>query len=144
MESTTAYDQLAKGSLVMLLYDWIGDYPDPDNFLSPLLGCEQSRANRCLKGNSALSGSFWTEPGLQQALIRSTELEGQPRVALLQTIQRRVAAASPYLPVWLMAPVAWSGPGVSRPSYDGSGRVQLGDLQQERKPEPARPREARR
>ena len=65
-------------------------------------------------------------------------------MALLQTIQRRVAAASPYLPVWLMAPVAWSGPGVSRPSYDGSGRVQLGDLQQERKQEPARPREARR
>jgi len=128
MESTTAYDQLAKGSLVMLLYDWIGDYPDPDNFLSPLLGCEQSRANRCLKGNSALSGSFWTEPGLQQALVRSTELEGDRRVALLQAIQRRVAAASPYLPVWLMAPVAWSRPEVSRPHYDGSGRVQLADL----------------
>jgi peptide/nickel transport system substrate-binding protein len=144
MESTTAYDQLAKGSLVMLLYDWIGDYPDPDNFLSPLLGCEQSRGNRCLKGNSALSGSFWTEPGLQQDLIRSTELEGQPRVALLQTIQRRVAAASPYLPVWLMAPVAWSRPGVSRPSYDGSGRVQLGDLQQDVRPAPAHPREVRR
>ena len=131
MESTTAYDQLAKGSLVMLLYDWIGDYPDPDNFLSPLLGCEQSRGNRCLKGNSALSGSFWTEPGLQQALVRSTELEGDQRVALLQAIQRRVAAASPYLPVWLMAPVAWSRPSVSRPRYDGSGRVQLADLKLE-------------
>ncbi|MFM7086476.1 MAG: ABC transporter substrate-binding protein [Cyanobium sp.] len=136
MESTTAYDQLAKGSLVMLLYDWIGDYPDADNFLSPLLGCEQARGNRCLKGNSALSGSFWSEPGLQQALSRSTELQGAQRVQLLQTIQRRVAAASPYLPVWLMAPVAWSRPGVSPPRYDGSGRVVLADLHRLAAPRP--------
>jgi peptide/nickel transport system substrate-binding protein len=131
MESTTAYDQLAKGSLVMLLYDWIGDYPDADNFLVPLLGCERAEGDRCLEGNSALSGSFWTAPGLQEELQRNSELEGARRLPLLQGIQRRVAEASPYLPVWLMAPVAWSRPEVSAPRYDGSGRVLLGELRRE-------------
>ncbi|MFY8148835.1 MAG: ABC transporter substrate-binding protein [Prochlorococcaceae cyanobacterium] len=125
MESTTAYDQLAKGALVLFFYDWIGDYPDAENFLAPLLSCQEPRGSRCAKGNSALSGSFWTAPGLDAELVRSSQLEGAERIALLQAIQRRTAAAVPYLPVWLMEEGAWSGAGVSPPRFDGSGRVQL-------------------
>ncbi len=128
MESTTAYSQLDKGTLVMLFYDWIGDYPDPENFLVPLLGCSKAEGYRCLEGNSVLSGSFWTAPGLQEQLQRSSELEGSQREALLRTIQRRTGQASPYLPVWLSSPVAWARPRVSRPRFDGSGRVLLGEL----------------
>lgn len=131
MESTTAYDQLGKGSLVMLFYDWIGDYPDPENFLVPLLGCSKAKGNSCLKGNSVLSGSFWTAPGLEAELQRSSEVEGRERVELLQAIQRRTGAASPYLPVWLSSPVAWTRPGMDRPRFDGSGRVLLGELRQQ-------------
>ena len=134
MESTTAYDQLARGSLVMLFYDWIGDYPDAENFLAPLLGCVKAEADRCLEGNSALSGSFWTAPGLQEQLDRSTQVAESERVPLLRSIQRRVAAASPYLPVWLMAPVAWARPEISTPRYDGSGRVQLQELRRVGRP----------
>ena len=129
MESTTAYDQLGKGALVMFFYDWSADYPDAENFLVPLLGCEQPRANRCLKGNSALSGSFWSAPGLDDQLRQSSQLDGAARIALLHAIQRRVAAANPYLPVWLSAPVAWGRPQLSTPRFDGSGRVLLGELQ---------------
>jgi len=130
MESTTAYAQLDKGSLVMLFYDWIGDYPDPENFLTPLLGCSKAEGYRCLKGNSVLSGSFWTAPGLEAELRRSSEVDGSERVALLRAIQRRTGEASPYLPVWLSYPVAWARPQVSRPRFDGSGRVLLGELRQ--------------
>ena len=131
MESTTAYDQLGKGALPLFFYDWSGDYPDAENFLVPLLGCEQVRGDTCLRGNSALSGSFWSAPGLQAELTRSSSLEGLERVRLLRAIQRRTAAASPYLPVWLMAPVAWARRDLAPPRFDGSGWLMLADLQLE-------------
>jgi peptide/nickel transport system substrate-binding protein len=112
----------------MLFYDWIGDYPDAENFLMPLLSCSKAEGDRCLKGNSVLGGSFWTAPGLEAELQRSSQLDGPERVSLLVAIQRRVAAASPYLPVWLSAPAAWGGLDLSQPRFDGSGRVMLGEL----------------
>ena len=129
MESTTAYSQLDKGAITMLFYDWIGDYPDAENFLVPLLGCSQPQGQRCLKGNSVLGGSFWTSPGLEGQLQRSSELSGPARLGLLHAIQRRAAGGVPYLPVWLSAPVAWARPGLSTPVFDGSGRVMLQKLQ---------------
>ena len=128
MESTTAYDQLGKGALTLFFYDWIGDYPDAENFLVPLLGCSKVEGSRCAAGNSALSGSFWTAPGLEQELQRSSRIEGPGRQRLLQAIQRRTAAAVPYLPVWLMAETAWSGRRISAPQFDGSGRLRLDRL----------------
>ena len=128
MESTTAYSQLDKGAITMLFYDWIGDYPDAENFLVPLLGCSQASGQRCLKGNSVLGGSFWTAPGLEAQLQRSSEQSGPARLGLLHTIQRRAASGVPYLPVWLSAPMAWARPTLSTPEFDGSGRVLLQNL----------------
>ena len=128
MESTTAYSQLVKGAITMLFYDWIGDYPDAENFLVPLLGCIQASGQRCLKGNSVLGGSFWTAPGLEAQLQRSSEQSGPARLGLLHNIQRRAAGGVPYLPVWLSAPMAWARPSLSTPEFDGSGRVLLQNL----------------
>jgi peptide/nickel transport system substrate-binding protein len=128
MEATTAYSQLDKGALTMLFYDWVGDYPDAENFLTPLLSCSKAEGNRCLKGNSVVGGSFWTAPGLEAELQRSSQLDGPDRTALLVAIQRRVAKANPYLPVWLSAPAAWGSLSVSQPRFDGSGRVRLDEL----------------
>ena len=128
MEATTAYRQLGDGAFPMILLDWMGDFPDPDNYLVPLLGCEQAQGNRCLKGASAASGSFWSQPGLEQALQRSASMGGPGRAVLLRRIQRQTAAATPYLPVWLVAPRAWAQRRVSQPRFDGSGRLLLQDL----------------
>ena len=128
MEATTAYRQLGDGAFPMILLDWMGDFPDADNYLVPLLGCDQARGNRCLKGASASSGSFWTQPGLEQALLRSASLSGTERALLLRRIQRQTAAATPYLPVWLVAPRAWAQRRVSQPRFDGSGKLLLQDL----------------
>ena len=141
MESTTAYDQLGKGALPLFFYDWVGDYPDAENFLAPLLSCETASADRCSKGNSALSGSFWSAPGLDAELGRSSRITGPERERLLRAIQRRTATAVPYLPVWLMAEQAWSRPELTTPRFDGSGRLRLDLLQ--RLPAP-RPQEVRR
>lgn len=123
MEATTAYRQLGDGAFVMILLDWMGDFPDAGNYLVPLLGCDEARGNRCLKGASAASGSFWTRPGLDADLRRSEGMAGAPRVALIRSIQAEAALAVPYLPLWLVAPRAWSLPRISTPEFDGSGRV---------------------
>ncbi|MFS6825893.1 ABC transporter substrate-binding protein [Cyanobium sp. ATX-6F1] len=129
MEATTAYRQLGDGAFTMILLDWMGDFPDAGNYLTPLLGCDQAQGNRCLKGASAASGSFWTRPGLDADLRRSEGLTGPTRAVLLRSIQAEAAAAVPYLPVWLVSPRAWSLPRISAPEFDGSGRVVLSRLQ---------------
>jgi len=128
MEATTAYRQLGEGAFPLILLEWMGDFPDADNYLVPLLGCEEARGERCLKGASAASGSFWAKPGLQQELERSASLTGPARAAQLRRIQRKTAAANPYLPVWLVAPRAWAQRNVSQPRFDGSGRLLLQEL----------------
>ena len=129
MESTTAYRQLGEGAFASILLEWMGDFPDADNYLIPLLGCEESEGQRCLKGASAASGSFWTRPGMAADLRRSESLQGAERIALLRQIQRETAQASPYIPVWLVSPRAWAQTRLSTPVFDGSGRVVFSLLQ---------------
>ncbi len=132
MESTTAYRQLGEGAFASILLEWMGDFPDADNYLIPLLGCDKAEGNRCLEGASAASGSFWTRPGLDADLRRSESLEGPARLALLHRLQRETAEASPYIPVWLVAPRAWARPHLAVPRFDGSGRVVLSQLKVQR------------
>ncbi|NDC15910.1 MAG: ABC transporter substrate-binding protein, partial [Synechococcaceae bacterium WB9_2_170] len=119
MESTTAYRQLGDGAFQLIMLDWIGDYPDADNYLMPLLACSKAKGSSCLVGASASSGSFWAAPGLQQQLQQTEKLQGPARIAVLESIQRRSGAAVPYLPVQ---------PSLENPSFDGSGRLRLDRL----------------
>lgn len=135
MEATTAYRQLGEGSFPLILLEWMGDFPDADNYLVPLLGCEEAQGERCLKGASAASGSFWAKPGLQQDMERSASVAGPARAALLRSIQLQTAAANPYLPVWLVAPRAWAQPSISQPRFDGSGRLLLQELTRKQTPQ---------
>jgi peptide/nickel transport system substrate-binding protein len=112
----------------LILLDWMGDYPDAENYLTPMLGCGKAEGSRCLEGGSVLSGSFWAAPGLESELLRSSEVPGPDRLALLRRVQRRAAEGLPYVPLWVVTPVAWAQPGVSTPRFDGSGRVVLSAL----------------
>jgi peptide/nickel transport system substrate-binding protein len=80
------------------------------------------------EGASAASGSFWTAPGLEAKLRLSAALQGPARQGQLAQLQSQVAAATPYIPLWLVAPRAWARPPLSRPQYDGSGRLLLQEL----------------
>lgn len=128
MESTTAYRQLGDGAFQLIVLDWMGDFPDADNYLVPLLGCEKAIGDRCLKGSSAASGSFWSRPGLEAELRRSARLNGAVRLSLLRRLQAQTAEASPYLPLWLVQPRIWVQPSLAVPRFDGSGRVVLQEL----------------
>jgi peptide/nickel transport system substrate-binding protein len=134
VESTTAYRQLEKGAFPMILLDWVGDYPDADVYLAPLLACERAQGNSCLKGSSVSFGSFWSAPGLQGQLQASEGLSGRARLEVLQTIQQRAAQGNAYIPVWQVAPRAWAQPWLAPPRFDGSGRLVLQALQ--RRPQP--------
>jgi len=125
IESTTAYRQLGAGAFPLILLDWSGDYPDANAYLQPLLDCGRAQGNRCLAGDSAASGSFWTAPGLGAELAALESERGQTRQQLVTRIQARVAAASPYLPVWRVPPRAWAQPWLATPQFDGSGRLVL-------------------
>ncbi len=129
IESTTAYRQLGAGAFPLILLDWSGDYPDANAYLQPLLGCRRAQANRCLAGDSAASGSFWSAPGLAAELAGLEVEQGPARQQLVTRIQRRVAAASPYLPLWRVPPRAWAQSWLATPQFDGSGRLVLQALQ---------------
>ncbi|MCP9926515.1 ABC transporter substrate-binding protein [Cyanobium sp. CH-040] len=128
MESTTVYRQLGEGAFPAVMLDWRGAVRDPEAYLFPLLSCSKAEGGRCLKGESALSGSFWTAPGLQEDLLRSEGLAGAQRLQLLDGIERRTAAAAPYLPLWLVTPRAWARRQLAAPRFDGNGRLLLQEL----------------
>ena len=83
----------------------------------------------CLEGEAAISGSFWTAPGLQKSLEVSDRLHGADRAEALRSIQAQAAAGSAYIPVWLVAPRAWSSTDLVPLEFDGSGHLRLAALQ---------------
>jgi peptide/nickel transport system substrate-binding protein len=96
-----------------------------------MLSCAKADGGRCQEGASVLMGSFWTAPGLEQDLLRSSELAGDDRLALMRRVQRRAGEGVPYLPLWVVTPVAWAQPRLRTPRFDGSGRVVFSALQTE-------------
>lgn len=131
VESTTIYRQLDKGAYKSVILDWSGQYPDPEAYLTPLLSCVSSEGNICLDGEAAISGSFWSAPGLEQSLKASDALRGPARLEPLQTVEEMTAKGSAYIPVWLEAPRAWGQTNLSTPEFDGSGRVLLHQLRRD-------------
>ena len=132
VESTTVYKQLSEGSFEAVILDWGGSYPDPEAYLSPLLSCKRSEGNVCEKGEAVDGGTFWTMPGLQEALRRSDMLKGNARLKELATVDAMAAGGAPYIPIWFVAPKAWSQLRFNPPTFDGSGLVNLAQLGERR------------
>jgi len=132
VESTTVYKQLGEGSFEAVILDWSGSYPDPEAYLSPLLSCKRAKGNICEKGEAVAGGTFWTAPGLQEALRRSDTLEGNPRLQELTSVDAIAARGAPYIPVWFVAPKAWAQLRLNPPIFNGNGFVDLAQLGERR------------
>ena len=132
VESTTVYRQLGEGAFKAVMLDWRGTYPDPEAYLTPLLSCSSPSGETCLDGEAAISGSFWSTSGLQEALRSSDVLRGAARRAELKRIERMSALGAAYIPVWLESPRAWGQTDLSVPEFDGSGHVLLSRLRRNR------------
>ena len=129
VESTTVYRQLGEGAFKAVILDWLGSYPDPEAYLNPLLSCSDVEGHVCRDGEAAISGSFWSAPGLQKALQQSDTLRGTPRMEVLNTIEQRTVNGAAYIPVWLESPRSWSQRSLNPPEYDRSGFLRLAQLQ---------------
>ncbi len=133
VESTTVYRQLGDGTFAAVMLDWRGPYPDPEAYLSPLLSCKVSKGSTCERGEAAKSGSFWTAPGLDQALQRSDRSRGRKRLEELEAIETMAAQGAAYIPVWLVTARAWSQASLATPEFDGNGQVKLAQLEEVRR-----------
>jgi peptide/nickel transport system substrate-binding protein len=129
VESTTVYRQLGEGAFKAVILDWLGSYPDPEAYLNPLLSCSDVEGHVCRDGEAAISGSFWSAPGLQKALQLSDSLRGTPRMEVLNTIEKLTVNGAAYIPVWLESPRSWSQRSLNPPEYDRSGFLRLAQLQ---------------
>ncbi len=130
VESTTVYRQLSQGAYEAVILDWRGSYPDPEAYLSPLLSCSKSYKNECTEGEAVIGGSFWTTPGLENSLQKSNQLIGDARNKEIIKIEKKAAKGVPYIPVWSLAPKAWTQPNLGKPEFDGNGHLLLNDLHQ--------------
>jgi len=129
VESTTIYRQLGEGAFKAVMLDWRGSYPDPEAYLTPLLSCTSVRGDTCVEGEAAISGSFWSTPGLQAALLKSDTQEGDARRHALDRVEHLSADGAAYIPVWLDSPRAWAQLNLKPPQFDGSGQLMLADLE---------------
>jgi len=126
------YRQLGEGAFQAVMLDWRGAYPDPEAYLAPLLSCKEAEGSVCKRGEAAISGSFWTAPGLNNTLLRSDRSRGDDRQRDLESVERMAAEGAAYIPVWLVTPRAWSSTALATPEFDGNGQVVLARLQEVR------------
>ncbi len=125
VESTTIYRLLGEGAFQAVVLDWRGAYPDPEAYLSPLLSCKKRKGMVCEEGEASISGSFWTSPGLQEALLSTDQLRGINRKRKLNQVEDIAAKGAAYLPVWLVKPRAWAQVHMAKPEFDTNGHLLL-------------------
>lgn len=102
VEFTTYTANLDKGIYQTVLYTWIPDFLDPDNFTHPFLSCVQGSPDRgCENGASQSQGSFYYSDRANELINQQRqELNPQKRDRLFTEIQELVAEDIPYIPLF--------------------------------------------
>jgi peptide/nickel transport system substrate-binding protein len=102
VEFTTYTANLDKGIYQTVLYTWIPDFLDPDNFTHPFLSCAQGSPSKgCENGASQSQGSFYYSDRANQLINQQRqELDPQKRDRLFTEIQELVAEDIPYIPLF--------------------------------------------
>ena len=102
VEFTTYTANLDKGIYQTVLYTWIPDFLDPDNFTHPFLSCVQGSPDRgCENGASQSQGSFYYSDRANELINQQRqELNPQKRDRLFTEIQELVAKDIPYIPLF--------------------------------------------
>tara|TARA_S200000501_G_scaffold336920_1_gene342625 strand:+ start:207 stop:1778 length:1572 start_codon:yes stop_codon:yes gene_type:complete len=128
VESTTIYENLNLGTYTAVIFDWTGPYSDPEAYLTPLLSCSELDGEKCKKGESVFSGSFWGSKKVQDLFLESENLNGNERLAKLSEIERIASESIPYIPIWISSQTAWSQNKISKPIFNGAGIISMSDL----------------
>ncbi len=129
VESTTIYKNLSEGLYTAVILDWTGIYSDPEAYLLPLLSCNKLDKDICIQGESVYSGSFWGSEKIEKLFLKSRSLYGEKRLKILLDIERLASESIPYIPIWVSSQKAWSQKNISKPIFNGSGRLLMGNLE---------------
>ena len=127
-ESTTIYKNLSEGIYTAVILDWIGAYSDPVAYLKPLLSCNNFENNICFEGESVFSGSFWASKEVENLFLESESNYGSERIKKLIKIEKIASQSIPYIPIWISSQKAWSQKNISKPLFNGSGQIMMGEL----------------
>ena len=129
VESTTIYKNLKDGIYPAVILDWTGSYSDPEAYLSPLLSCNKFEGKICFEGESVFSGSFWASKEVHKLFLESENLKGEERLKKLIEIEKIASESLPYLPIWISSQKAWTQNYISKPKFNGAGRIIMSDLE---------------
>ena len=129
VESTTIYKNLSEGLYTAVILDWTGTYSDPEAYLTPLLSCNKLDKDICREGESVYSGSFWGSENIEKLFLESEELYANNRLESLLNIERLASESVPYIPIWVSSQKAWSQTYISKPIFNGAGRILMGNLE---------------
>ena len=128
VESTTVYKNLSLGIYPAVILDWTGAYSDPEAYLTPLLSCSDIEGDKCKKGESVYSGSFWGSRRVEKLFVESENINGYDRLAKLIEIEQIASESIPYVPIWISSQKAWSQNKISKPIFNGAGIISMSDL----------------
>ncbi len=128
VESTTVYKNLSSGIYTAVILDWTGAYSDPEAYLTPLLSCSEIVDDKCMKGESVYSGSFWGSKKVERLFRESENINGKKRLDKLIEIEKIASDSIPYIPIWISSQKAWSQNNISKPIFNGAGIISLSDL----------------
>ncbi|GAB6138238.1 peptide ABC transporter substrate-binding protein [Halanaerobaculum tunisiense] len=93
MDWGTYIQKVDKGKTDMFRFGWIGDYPDPDNFLRVLFHSDNAGPG----GN----GAFYKNEEVDQMLEKAVKMKpGQERLDLYQKIEEQIMNDAPWIPVY--------------------------------------------
>jgi peptide/nickel transport system substrate-binding protein len=96
---------------------WYPDFSDADNYLTPFFGAD-----------SFLVNHYSNQEVIDKIAAEATEADPAAREALIEDIQKLVAADLPTLPVWQGAQVVVTGTDVTGAQLDGSFKFRFGIL----------------
>ena len=129
VESTTVYKNLSLGIYPAVILDWTGAYSDPEAYLTPLLSCSDIEGDKCKKGESVYSGSFWGSRRVEKLFVESENINGYDRLTKLIEIEQIASESIPYVPIWISSQKAWSQNKISKPSFNGAGIISMSELE---------------
>ncbi|CAN5480485.1 ABC transporter substrate-binding protein [soil metagenome] len=96
---------------------WYPDFSDADNYLTPFFGAD-----------SFLVNHYSNPTVISEIQAQATESDATKRQALIEDIQKLLAADLPTLPVWQGAQVVVTGTDVTGAKLDGSFKFRFGEL----------------
>ena len=102
VDGATFFKNIKEGIYPAALSNWYPDFLDPDNFIQPLLACDQgSETAGCESGSAQSQGSFYYNETMNDLIAaQRQETEAEARLELFAEIQEQLAADVPYLPLW--------------------------------------------